>query len=41
MPEDNKDNIAAITKLYRTFAAQIELIGSLLNAEPGKAKLIL
>lgn len=33
-PADNKDNVALIVKMYKVFSAQIELIGSLLNAEP-------
>mgnify|MGYP001050830329 CR=1 FL=1 len=33
-PADNKDNITQTVKRYKIFSAQIELIASLLNAEP-------
>jgi hypothetical protein len=33
-PVGNKDNIAQTVIMYKVFAAQIELIASLLNAKP-------
>lgn len=40
VPEDNKDNISAIAKMYRIFSAQIDLIASLLNADRGANKIL-
>lgn len=40
-PTENKDNIALIVSMYRVFSAQIELIGSLLNAEEAQRNVIL
>mgnify|MGYP000924368662 CR=1 FL=1 len=40
-PVDNKDNVAQIVKMYKVFSAQIELIASLLNAEPSARTVIL
>ena len=31
-PADNKDNVVETVRMYKVFSAQIELIGSLLNA---------